>query len=83
MVLQDARFSATGKIKDEMGRGLPFPYRLVSLKTSYFLASAEALIVMACSHTTTAVALHIFFFRSVIVRHVYVNFSLATFSTSS
>ena len=62
MVLQDARFSATGKIKDEMGRGLPFPYRLVSLKTSYFLASAEALIVMACSHTTTAVALHIFFF---------------------
>ena len=62
MVLQDARFSATGKIKDEMGRGLPFPYRLVSLKTSYFLASAEALTVMACSHTTTAVALHIFFF---------------------
>lgn len=62
MALQDARFSATGKIKDELGRGLPFSCRLVSLKTSYFLASAEALIMMACSHTTTAVALHFFFF---------------------
>lgn len=62
MALQDTCFSATGKIKDELGRGLPFSCRLVSLKTSYFLASAEALIMMACSHTTTAVALHIFFF---------------------
>lgn len=62
MALQDARFSATGKIKEELGRGLPFSCRLVSLKTSYFLASAEALIMMACSHTTTAVALHFFFF---------------------
>lgn len=83
MALQDTCFSATGKIKDELGRGLPFSCRLVSLKTSHFLASAEALIMMACSHTTTALSLHIFFFRSVIVRHVYVNFSLATFSTSS
>lgn len=61
MALQDTFFSASGKIKDELGRGLPFSCRLVSLKTSYFLASAEALIMMACSHTTTAVALHIFF----------------------
>lgn len=61
MALQDERFSATGKIKDELGRGLPFSCRLVSLKTSYFLASAEALIMMACSHTTTALSLHIFF----------------------
>lgn len=62
MALQDERFSATGKIKDELGRGLPFSCRLVSLKTSYFLASAEALIMMAYSHTTTALSLHIFFF---------------------
>lgn len=61
MALQDTCFSATGKIKDELGRGLPFSCRLVSLKTSHFLASAEALIMMACSHTTTALSLHIFF----------------------